>query len=388
MLNTYFVDLHIHIGRDMNDDVVKVTASPTLTLLNIVKEAKEKKGIDLVGIIDAQSPAVLKELSQLIENSRAYEKKDGGIEIDGMTVLLGSEIEVYDATCEGPFHVLCYFPTLRVMHHFSQWLQQYIHNVRLSTQRFYGTIKQLQNKVKELEGIFIPAHVFTPFKSLYGKGVRASLTEVLNPTKIDAIELGLSADTEMADAISELHRFTFVSNSDSHSLGKIAREYQVVQMKECSFKELIFALRKEHGRKIIANFGLNPKLGKYHSTVCQRCQKDVPYQTRTCPHCKTNSIVHGVYDRIQELKNSSETPKRPRYYYQVPLDYIPGIGPKTLQKLLDAFQTEMNIIHHVPYEDLTDVIHPKIAQAIIDMREGKQLIEAGGGGKYGRITFE
>ena len=40
---------------------------------------------------------------------------------------------------------------------------------------------ELQKKVKELDGIFIPAHVFTPFKSLYGKGVNKSLIEVFDP---------------------------------------------------------------------------------------------------------------------------------------------------------------------------------------------------------------
>src|SRR5690625_4737459 len=115
-------------------------------------------------------------------------------------------------------------------------------NVTLSSQRYYGSVKELQYKVKELGGIFIPAHVFTPFKSLYGRGVKKSLREVLDPDLIDAVELGLSSDTFMADQISELHEFTFVTNSDAHSLGKIAREYQQIKMKEASFKELEWAL--------------------------------------------------------------------------------------------------------------------------------------------------
>src|SRR5699024_10601815 len=110
-------------------------------------------------------------------------------------------------------------------------------NITLSSQRYYGSANELQYKVKELSGLFIIAHVFTPFKSLYGKGVRTSLKEVFDPDLIDAIELGLSSDTSMADQIAELHDYTFVSNSDAHSLAKIAREYQEIIMEEPTFKE-------------------------------------------------------------------------------------------------------------------------------------------------------
>src|SRR5699024_11314669 len=100
----------------------------------------------------------------------------------------------------------------------------------LSSQRYYGTAKELQHKVRELNGLFIPAHVFTPFKSVYGKGVQKSLTEVLNPELIDGIELGLSSDSEMADQISELHGYSFVTNSDAHSHAKLVREWQKERM--------------------------------------------------------------------------------------------------------------------------------------------------------------
>ena len=142
-------------------------------------------------------------------------------------------------------------------------------NISLSSQRYYGSAKELQYKVKELGGIFIPAHVFTPFKSVYGKGVAKSLNEVLEPELIDGIELGLSADTDMADQISELHKYTFVTNSDAHSLAKIGREYQKMLMETPSFKEFYYVLHQKEGRKVTVNYGMNPKLGKYHLTVCQ-----------------------------------------------------------------------------------------------------------------------
>lgn len=385
MLKNYFADLHIHIGRNMYDHPVKITASRNLTLTNVLIEASRRKGIEIVGVIDCQSPAVQEEIMQLIDENHAYELDDGGIAFENVTLILGAEIEVYDENCRGPIHVLCYFPTLKKMRQFTEWLTPRMKNVHLSSQRFYGSAIDLQEKVAELHGIFIPAHVFTPFKSVYGKGVEQSIKEILDVKLIDAIELGLSSDTMMADKIKELHGFTFVSNSDSHSLAKIGREYQQILLKEATFEELRKALHEKEGRKIIANFGMNPRLGKYYSTVCKNCMTNVPYKSEICSKCGSKQIINGVYDRIKELEDTDHRPVRPNYYYQVPLEYLPGLGPKTFDKLLDHFGTEMNVIHHVPFEKLIKVIPNKLATLIIEMREGKQKITAGGGGKYGKI---
>ncbi|GGB34031.1 TIGR00375 family protein [Virgibacillus dakarensis] len=387
MLQSYFADMHIHIGRDMYDKPVKITGAKTLTLTNILKEASRNKGIQMVGVIDSHAPAVQQEIKQLIENGAAFELDNGGVRFEKVTLLLGSEIEVYDENCKGPIHVLCFFPTLQKMELFSEWLTTKMKNITLSSQRYYGTAKELQYKVKELEGIFIPAHVFTPFKSMYGKGVHKSLKEVFDPDLIDGIELGLSSDTDMADQISELHDYTFVSNSDAHSLAKIAREYQEIQMEEPSFTEFYWALHEVNGRKITKNFGMNPQLGKYHTTVCSNCMTKVPYKTEQCPSCGSKKIINGVFDRIQELTDADNvTRERPLYLYQVPLEYLPKLGPKTFQKLLDRFQTEMNVIHHATLEELREIVPDKLANAIIEMREGRQMINAGGGGRYGSIA--
>src|SRR5690625_4373607 len=386
MLETYYADMHIHIGRDMYGNPVKITGAKSLTLTNILKEAGRTKGIDLIGVIDCHAPYVLQEIDQLMEEKRAYELKEGGIKFEDITLIPGSEIEIYDENCHEPIHVLCFFPTIKSTASFSDWLSTKMKNINLSSQRYYGTGKELQYKVKELGGIFIPAHVFTPFKSLYGRGVKKSLREVLDPDLIDAVELGLSSDTFMADQISELHEFTFVTNSDAHSLGKIAREYQQIKMKEASFKELEWALHEVNGRRISKNFGMNPQLGKYHTTVCDHCLENQTAHTKQCSHCGSSKVIKGVSDRILELAEPGNTQKeRPPYINQVPLEYLPKLGPKTYEKLLNHFDTEMNIIHHVQLEDLQAVVSDQLAQLIIQMREGNMQISAGGGGKYGRI---
>ncbi|MFD1039216.1 endonuclease Q family protein [Virgibacillus byunsanensis] len=387
MLQSYFADMHIHIGRDMYNKPVKITGAKSLTLTNILKEASRNKGIHMVGVIDSHAPAVQQEIKDLIKAGKAEELLEGGIRFEKVTLLLGSEIEIYDELCQGPIHVLCYFPTLRKMELFSEWLTTKMKNITLSSQRYYGTAKELQFKVKELEGIFIPAHVFTPFKSMYGKGVHKSLKEVFDPDLIDAIELGLSSDTAMADQIIELHDYTYVSNSDAHSLAKIAREYQDIYMKEPSFKEFQWALHGIEGRKIVQNYGMNPQLGKYHTTVCNDCLETLSKEVEKCSACGSKKIIKGVFDRIQELADArAKGRERPPYLYQVPLEYLPSLGPKTFKKLLNRFGTEMNVIHHATLKELREIVPDKLANSIIQMREGKQSIKAGGGGRYGSIT--
>lgn len=386
-MKPFFVDLHIHIGRTWTGKPVKITASPTLTFTNIIDKARNEKGLNMVGIIDSHSPEVIQEMEHFIINGEIEEHPQGGLLFGNLTIIPGSELEIYDEACKGPIHVLCYFPTIEMIKEFSSWLSRHMKNIQLSSQRIYTTGVELQRKVNELGGLFIPAHAFTPFKSLYGKGVNRSISEVFDPDLIDGIELGLSSNTNMADQIKELHDYSFVTNSDAHSLSKIAREYQMVAMTELSFLELKKALKGADGRKIIANYGLDPLLGKYYKTVCAHCLNQVDQNSSICIHCGKDKIIKGVADRISELKTADKGPEnRPPYIHQIPLEFIPGLGPKMLDHLLQHFGTEMAILHEVPYEAIKEVVPLKIANLIMKAREGNVNLSAGGGGKYGKIA--
>ncbi|WP_078380097.1 endonuclease Q family protein [Sutcliffiella halmapala] len=389
-MKDYFVDLHIHLGRTASGKPVKITASNQLTLEAVLEEAKDRKGLDMVGIIDCHVPEVLVQLRTSLDNGIMKEHSGGGLVFNDLTLILGTEIEIYDENCHGPIHALCYFGTIERMVTFSRWLSARMKNITLSTQRVYEQAVIIQEKVKELDGLFIPAHVFTPFKSLYGKGVMKSLTEVFQLNLIDAIELGLSANTEMAICLSELDCYTFVSNSDAHSVGKIAREYQKIRMLTPSFEELRLALHERKGRGIVANYGLDPHLGKYYNTACEKCFFTVNSTAElSCPNCEHKRFTKGVSTRIREIQDQSATVrKRPPYIHQVPLDFIPGIGPKTLEKLRNTFQTEMNILHEATFDQLTDVVGEKVALLITKARNGELTFHAGGGGKFGKIVSD
>jgi len=270
-------------------------------------------------------------------------------------------------------------------------MSHHIKNITLSTQRSDISGYELIDIVEKYNGILIPAHIFTPFKSYYGN-CTDRLQNIFKEKydKIFAVELGLSSDTFLADEISELENKTFVTNSDAHSLPKIAREYNKMQVEDISFKEVVKALKNEDGRKILANYGLDPKLGKYHRTYCDNCNQTIETKepVEKCPYCGSDKVTFGVFDRIELIKDKKETKSpenRPPYIYQVPLGFIPGVGGKTIEKLLDNFETEMNILHKLSKDDIEAVVGEKVANSIEKARTGNAKVQSGGGGNYGKI---
>ena len=390
-----FADLHVHIGRSKNGKPIKITAARSLNFENIAKECAERKGINVVGIIDCASPYVIEDIEEFLKTGDAYEIEDGGIIYkDKVCILLGSEVETSEVSRNGKCgaaHNVCFFPHLSDIKAFSEEMSHHIKNITLSTQRSDISGYELIDIVEKYNGILIPAHCFTPFKSYYGNCVdRMKNIFKEKFDKIFAIELGLSADTYLADMITELENKTFVTNSDAHSLPKIAREYNKMQVADISFKEIVKKLKNEDGRKVICNYGLDPKLGKYHRTFCDDCNKviETKYPVEVCPYCGSKKVTFGVFDRIELIKDKAESksPKdRPPYIYQVPLSFIPGLGAKTIDKLLENFGTEMTILHKLSRDDIEAVVGEKVADAVIASREGKLQIHAGGGGKYGKV---
>lgn len=391
-----FADLHVHIGRSENGKPIKITAARSLNFANIAKECAERKGVNIVGIIDCASPYVIEDIEKFLKTGEAYELDEGGIIYkDKVCIILGSEVETSEVSREGDrkgaAHNCCYFPHLTDIKFFSNELSHHLKNITLSTQRSDLSGYELIDIVEKNNGILIPAHCFTPFKSYYGNCVDR-LEDIFKEkfNKIFAIELGLSADTNYADMISELENKQFVTNSDAHSLPKIGREYNKLQVEKISFKELVMALKGEYGRKILANYGMDPKLGKYNRTFCENCNKRVIVKSnvKKCPYCGSNNVTMGVFDRIVLLrdKEQSISPKnRPPYVYQIPLNFIPGVGSKTIEKLLDKFGTEMTILHKLSDDDIEAEVGEKISRSIINARSGNIHIIEGGGGIYGKV---
>lgn len=399
-----FVDLHVHIGGDSKGNPVKITASRNLNFENIANESLYRKGINFVGIIDCASPRVIEDIYKFLENDKAYELPNGGIIYDNkICIILGAEIETAEINENGKTgsaHNLCYFPKLKDIVNFSKIMSEYITNINLSSQRARISGYELAKIVKDNNGILIPAHAFTPHKSYYGNCTK-SLKRIFKERFKDifAVELGLSADTYLADYILELEDMAFLTNSDAHSLPKIGREYMKINVEELSFKGLFDAIKKhtkvdkkdskdEIG--IIANYGMDSKLGKYHRTYCDGCNTKSEIEDGKCKKCGSKKIVYGVLDRILDIKDKEESvsPKyRPKYIKQVPLEFLPGFGKKTIEKLLDTFGTEMNVLHNADLKTIEKIFGKKIAKDIEHLRNENIKIESGGGGVYGKISL-
>ena len=95
----------------------------------------------------------------------------------------------------------------------------------------------------------------------------------------------------------------------------------------------------------------------------------------------------GVMDRLKLISDGDIDcyDVRPPYHYQVPLEFLPGVGPKTIDKLIDEFGTEMDILHNTSYDSIAAVVGDKTANMIIKAREGSLQMIHGGGGKYGKV---
>ena len=224
------------------------------------------------------------------------------------------------------------------------------------------------------------------------------------------MSFGLSADTEYADRIRELAGKKFLTNSDAHSLPKIAREYNTFEMENISFESFKKVLGYENQIQnddnnevdinkvnknierdsgietkklnyIVCNNGMYSRLGKYNKTYCDMCESVSEIEDGKCKKCGSKKIVKGVEDRILEIADGeSISPKgRPKYNYSVPLEYIPKLGKKTKEKMLDLYDTEMNILNKVSIENIEKNFGKDIARNIETARKGEIVIKRGGG---------
>lgn len=390
-MREYYVDLHVHIGRSSKGREIKKATALDLTFENIAYEAYYRKGIQVIGVVDCASPYIIEDIESLLDKGEITELEGGGMDYrGGLTLILGAEIETHEAEgCSA--HSLCFFPNLSRLKDFSGELSKHVKNMRSCSYMSRLTGQELFGLVDLLGGVFIPAHVFSPHKSFYGNCCR-SLHEIFDERsflRIPCIELGLSADASMAGLLSELSHKNFISNSDAHSLAKMGREYNVFRMAGPSYKELLLALQNSSGRTVLANYGLDPRLGKYHRSFCLTCDSLLEGEPPilSCPVSPEHHIVVGVRDRIESIRDlkSPSGSCNTAYNYQVPLEFLPGVGPKTIDRLIDRFGNEMNVLHKTTGEELRQVVKEGIAESIILAREGRIGIGAGGGGIYGKV---
>ena len=380
-----FADFHVHTGAARGRPV-KMAASHQLTVSASLDWAMRVKGLHIVGLVDAVCDPVLEEIRQLRDAGLLVPVPGGGLLYQSsLLVVLGAEVEIR-VSPRGAAHFGCWLPTVEAAADFQTWLKTVQSNTSLSSQVARTEPVRLADEVHARGGLLVVHHAFTPFKGLIGSAADR-LANVLPLCAVDAIELGLSADADMADRLREMREFTFLSNSDAHSLPSIAREFNVLVVRELSFAEIRAACRRVDGRAVEANLGLYPPLGKYYRTRCRRCGAIVAPDPCACG--ADADIVQGVWDRIEAIADDDvpvHPPWRAPYRYIVPLSFVPGVGPRTYAKLVQTFGGEAPLVFQPPSERaIAEVVGERLAARIAAALSGRMAVSPGGAGRYGRI---
>jgi uncharacterized protein (TIGR00375 family) len=381
-------DFHIHSRYSG-------ATSKNMTLDTISKQAL-LKGLDVVGTGDAIHRGWLEELKSL---ESCYE---GVYEKNGCKFVITLEVE--DAR---RVHHLIFLPSVAAAQGLRAGLKEHSEDIDKDGRPHVRlTGEEIVDFVLEVEGALGPSHAFVPWTSVYKE--YNSLRECYgsNTRRIFFLELGLSADTELADYIAELKNITLLSNSDAHSPWphRLGREFNRLEVRDISYSNIIRALRRR-GNKVILNVGLDPRLGKYHRTACIRCHALYEYEDALRLHWRCADcggvLKKGVRDRIRELSSYSEAlhpEHRPPYMRIAPLAEILCLALKVKsiyspriqgewKKLVKAFGSEISVLIDADTEDIKKVSGEAVGGLIRRYREGDFSIIQGGGGKYGRIVF-
>lgn len=373
-------DFHVHSCFSM-------ASSKDMLIRNMAPKSK-LKGLKLLGTGDAFHPGWL----DIIEETATY-SGDGIYTYDDMDFVLTTEVEG-----KNKIHHLIIIPNLEIARELSDRLPSKNKNIDGRPKTQLGGA-ELLDLVRQYDCLIGPAHAFTPWTGMY-----KSFDSIYDcyENRPDFVELGLSADTFMADTVSELKDFPFLTNSDAHSPWphRLGREFNQIELEDISFSSIKKAIKN---RDIKANYGLVPNLGKYHMTACTKCFKliDPEIARENKMKCSCGGrIKKGVDFRISEIADYTQ-PKhpdfRPKYVHLMPLAeliatvYDKGVTTKTVQGkwqfLVDNFKTEIDVLINVPLDEISR-IDSNVAFAIEAFRNKTIDVIPGGGGKYGEISFD
>jgi len=380
-------DLHLHSKYSM-------ASSRRMELPTIAREAS-KKGMELIGTADCTHPKWLEEIKRVSVS-------DEEIRIDEIYFIPTTEIEDRNRV-----HHLLILPSISKAEELAERIAPFgnLEADGRPSVRLNGS--ELAEIAKDLGALIGPCHAFTPWTALYGyhdslKSCYGDMTDY-----ISFLELGLSADSDYADRIQDLHRLTFLSNSDAHSpyTNKLAREFTQFDVPELTFDGLKKAILREQGYTATLNVGFFPEEGKYNRSACIKCFTQYPLPEAVenkwrCPVCG-GVIKKGVFDRVNELADFKE-PKhpeyRPPYLHLIPLAEIiqmtlghASVQTKGVQtawnKLIERFGNEVKALIYSEPEDLKVVGDDRIVNAILAFRKGNVVIHPGGGGQYGWLEL-
>lgn len=411
----YVADLHIHSKFSR-------ATSRDMTLDHLAYWAK-LKGISLVGTGDFTHPEWLflcKEklvpdgngffrLDKIIPTENEY-LNSFTVEPDDMAFILTAEISfIYSKKGKvRKIHILVLAPDFETVDKINAKLSA-IGNLRSDGRPILGMdardfVKMVASHAPK--AILIPAHIWTPWFSLFGSNSGFDLIEECfeeTTPLIFALETGLSSDPAMNWRLSQLDKYTLVSNSDAHSPSKIGREANVFDT-DFSFDGLKSALKGKDPEKFLYTVEFFPEEGKYHYDGHRKCKvvlspKETIQNNYLCPTCGRKLTI-GVMHRVEELADRDHEapfPQRIPYRNLIPLNEVIGQAVeksadcKSVRDLyfrfIHEFGNEHTILTETVIEDLQRLAPERVASGIDRMRRGKVNIIPGHDGEFGRISL-
>jgi uncharacterized protein (TIGR00375 family) len=396
----FAVDFHIHskYSRATSKDMV----------LESLDKWAGIKGLKVMGTGDFTHPEWFKSLQEKLipKESGLFGLKTGG----DTRFILTSEIScIYSKNGRvRKIHILIFAPSLAIVGKINAQLNL-IGNIKSDGRPILGLdAKELAKIVFNIspECLIIPAHIWTPWFSIFGsKSGFDSIEECFEEYSkyIYTAETGLSSDPAMNWRLSALDKITLISNSDAHSPQKIGREANVFNT-ELSYGAISQILKEKDPKKFLYTIEFFPEEGKYHYDGHRVCEIRLsPAETKKyhglCPVCKKPLTV-GVLNRVDELADRKEG-FRPQgaipFKSLVPLPEIiaESLGVTTAsqkvgieyQNLIKKLGNELNVLIETSEADLKKATLPEIAQAILQVREGKVSINPGYDGVYGKVKL-
>lgn len=398
----YCADLHIHSPYSR-------ATSPDSSLAGLAGWAR-LKGIQVVATGDFTHPVWFSTLKSELVPAEAglFRLRNDGAEAPPVRFLLSAEIScIYKRHGKvRKVHNLLYVPDFASAERIIAKLSA-IGNLVSDGRPILGLdSRDLLEIVLEMapDGLLVPAHIWTPWFSLFGsKSGFDSVEECFGDLSdhIFALETGLSSDPAMNRSISALDRYALISNSDCHSPSKLGREVNLLNA-ECDYYSLWNSIRGNNRSSFHGTVEFFPEEGKYHADGHRACAVCLdPAESRRlgnlCPACH-KPLTIGVHHRVMELadRHTPHFPQdAPQVYSLIPLPELLGEllgkGPATktvmaaYRRLLSRFTSEFAILLHAP---LDEICHssPLLGEALRRMRQGEVVRQPGYDGEYGVIT--
>jgi uncharacterized protein (TIGR00375 family) len=373
------------------------------------------KGLSIVGTGDFTHPRWFKELTQdltKIDDSDLYKTvNEPESSVRFMVTNEVCTIFTFGGEAKKVHHVIL-TPSLETAAQINDRLARYGDLTADGRPMLNMTAPQLVEEVMQVssENMIFPAHAWTPWFSVFGafSGFDCMEDCYQDMTKhIHALETGLSSDPPMNWRLSALDKFTLVSNSDSHSHWpwRMGREANVFDLEKVTYNEIVDTIKQKDPKRFKFTIETDPAYGKYHWTGHRNCHVSMPPQEaiklgNICPVCGRR-LTEGVEQRIEELADR-RVGFKPQgaigFMHLLPLSEIIaaviGVSNPSVQgvwsiynNLVGHFTDEYTVLIDTSLEDMAKVVESCIAEAIVDVREGKIHVIPGYDGVYGQPVF-